>query len=194
MAHHFNVANKHQLDDPRRLQLLAPTNILIQSGLVAGAIMVDIGCGTGYFTVPAAELVGNQGMVYGLDVSDEMIAVAKVKAEASHLSNVVFLQINGKNFPLPNGAVDYVLASMVVHEIDDLALFFREIQRILRVSGKLVIIEWMPHDDVTMGPPVADRISRSDLKLVLEKSGFKITGEQILNFEMYELTAVPRNV
>jgi ubiquinone/menaquinone biosynthesis C-methylase UbiE len=194
MAHQFNVANKEKLDDPQRRQLLPPTEILIRSGLVAGAVMADIGCGTGYFTLPAAELVGTQGNVYGLDVSEVMIAAAKAKAEELSLSNITFLQINGESFPLPNKAVDYVLVSMVVHELHDLETFFREIDRILREDGKLVIIEWTPHDDVIMGPPPTERISRSALKRVLEKSGFTVTIEQVLNFEMYELTIARRKL
>lgn len=64
MAEKFNVAQRHKLDNPRRREILPPEETLSSFGLPPGAIMADIGCGIGYFTFPAARLLGPEGKVF----------------------------------------------------------------------------------------------------------------------------------
>ena len=73
MKHKFDAKSKHKLDNHQRRELLPPERTLLLMGLREGDVMADIGCGIGYFTVPAADIVGNSGKVYGLDVSEEML-------------------------------------------------------------------------------------------------------------------------
>ena len=75
MTHKFNIDNKHKLDSPKWRELLPPSETLKKLELYDGAIAADIGCGIGYFTLPAAELVGSQGRVYALDVSEEILLI-----------------------------------------------------------------------------------------------------------------------
>ena len=67
MVHKFNPANKKKLDDPWRRENLPPILTLEKLGLIPGDTMADLGCGIGYFTIPAAEIVRESYKVFALD-------------------------------------------------------------------------------------------------------------------------------
>lgn len=71
--HKFNPENKGKLDNPERRKLLPPEEVLLELGLKKGQNMADIGCGIGYFTIPAGEIVGREAKVYGVDILEEML-------------------------------------------------------------------------------------------------------------------------
>ena len=62
MTHKFDAKNKHKLDNEKRRELLPPDETLIKLGLHEGDIMADIGCGIGYFTIPASKIAGDSGI------------------------------------------------------------------------------------------------------------------------------------
>ena len=69
----FNPANKAMLESPERYKILPPFKTLKVMCLKEDDIMIDIGCGTGYFTLPASEITGPSGRVIGVDISEEML-------------------------------------------------------------------------------------------------------------------------
>ena len=73
MTHKFDAKNRHKLDNPKRREMLPPEKTLIRLGLKQGDIVADIGCGIGYFTIPAANIVGDSGKVFAMDISPEML-------------------------------------------------------------------------------------------------------------------------
>ena len=72
MAHKFDIKNMKKLDSPQRRKLMPPKITLLELGLKKGNIVADIGCGIGYFTIPAAEIV-SPNPVFALDSSQEML-------------------------------------------------------------------------------------------------------------------------
>ena len=79
MTHKFKVSEKQKLDNPERRAFLPPEETLRKLGLQPGEIMADIGCGIGYFTFPAASIVGPNVKVFALDVAPEMLAEVELK-------------------------------------------------------------------------------------------------------------------
>lgn len=71
----FDVKNMHKLDNPKRRELLPPDQTLRKLGIKEGEIIADIGCGIGYFTLPASKMVGEKGKIYAMDISAEMLQV-----------------------------------------------------------------------------------------------------------------------
>lgn len=71
--HKFDLARLHRLDRPERQAHLRPAELLEAHGVGPGMTVVDIGCGTGFFTLPAAALAGEAGRVYALDIAPEML-------------------------------------------------------------------------------------------------------------------------
>ena len=84
----FDPSRRHRLSSSERRRRLPPEKILAEIGLGPGDTFVDIGCGTGFFTLPAAMRVGPSGKAIGLDISPEMIADLVVSASQKKLANV----------------------------------------------------------------------------------------------------------
>ena len=88
MAHKFDINNMHKLDNPRRREVLPPDEILRKLNINKGDIFADIGCGIGYFSLPAAKLVGETGVVYALDIYSDMLKLLEEKVLLDQLANV----------------------------------------------------------------------------------------------------------
>lgn len=100
----------------------------------ACGLIVDVGCGTGRFTVPMAERL--KARVIGIDPSERMLEVARRKMVAGR---VEFRQARGERLPLDDGVVDLVFLSMVLHHLDDPASTARECRRVLRYGGRVCV-------------------------------------------------------
>lgn len=187
MVHKFNPANQHKLDNPERRKLLPPEETLSRFGLAEGDSIADIGCGTGYFTLSAARVVGTQGKVYALDIMPEMLEIARAKAKEKNFKNIEFIETKETDFILPDAAVERALACLVVHEADDPIAFFQEVKRILQIGGHFYIIEWTRQENSKMGPPLEHRIDGKALAAVLEQAGFQNVEQFELNSEMYAI-------
>jgi len=182
MVHKFNPENRHKLDNSERRELLPPEETLYRLGLQKGDIMADIGCGIGYFTLPAAKIVGSQGKVYGLDTAAEMIEDAQGKI--GYLTNVELLQVQESDFILDNQTMSYAFICLVVHEVEDRLVFFREVARLLKPTGKIVIIEWVKKHSV-MGPPMEHRLDEDEVADLLRLCSFNNIQQIDVNSEMY---------
>ena len=79
MTHKFDAKNKHKLDNEKRRELLPPEQTLINLGLHEGDVMADIGCGIGYFTIPASKIVGDSGKIFAMDILPEMLQDVGIK-------------------------------------------------------------------------------------------------------------------
>ena len=187
MVHKFNPVNQHKLDNPERRKLLPPEETLSRFGLTEGDSIADIGCGTGYFTLSAARVVGRQGKVYALDIMPDMLETVRSKAREKDFKNIEFIQTQETDFVLPDAAVPYALACLVIHEVDDPLAFFQEVKRILQPNGHFYIIEWTRQENSKMGPPPEHRIDGTALAAVLEQSGFHDIEHFELNSEMYAI-------
>lgn len=192
MAHKFNPASKQKLDNPERRKLLPPEETLQGLGLKQGDSMADIGCGIGYFTLPAAQIVGRQGKVYGLDVMAEMLEETRNRVSASALTNVELVQVKENDWLLHGETVDYAFSCLVAHEAEDLTAFFREAARILRPSGRIAVIEWNKQPG-RMGPPPEHRLDSGDLTALLGRCGFDNMRQLAVNEEMYAILAKKKN-
>lgn len=81
MTHKFYVKNKYKLDNAKGRELLPPEQTLIRLGLHEGDTMADIGCGIGYFTIPASKIVGDSGKIFAMDLLPEMLEEVGIKED-----------------------------------------------------------------------------------------------------------------
>jgi len=109
---------------------------LVEMGLRAGHIILDFGCGTGTYTIPAARLVGEKGRVYALDVSTEALDRLEEKARQEGLKNITRIISKGEKVPLEDESIDLMLLIDVLQEIDDWNAIFEEAYRILKPNGR----------------------------------------------------------
>ncbi len=109
------------------------------ANLKAGETVVDLGSGAGFDCFLAARKVGNDGKVYGIDMTQEMIDAAKRNAEKSQLSNVEFILGEIEDIPLPDNTADVVISNCVINLSLDKPKVFAEAYRILKSGGRLAV-------------------------------------------------------
>ncbi|WDC84848.1 class I SAM-dependent methyltransferase [Caloramator sp. mosi_1] len=149
--HKFNPMNAQKLDNPTRRKYMPPYKTLENFGLKRNGKgnFLDIGCGIGYFTIPAAKILTN-GKAIGIDISDEMIEIAKDKSFG--IENIEYKRCDEYVFPIDSDFADYVMLSNVLHEIQDKSRYINEIRRVLKNGGRVFVIEWRKID-TNYGPP-----------------------------------------
>lgn len=137
-----------------------------------GGRYADVGCGPGYFTLPVAERVRPDGKVYALDISPEMLAMCRKRARERGLDDVVVtLQNDEYTIPLVDASVDGAWLANVFHELEAPRELLKEIRRILRPQGQLIVIDWK-RMEMEMGPPLEQRTPLEVVLLELGKAGF----------------------
>ena len=184
MQHEFDINNKKKLDSPKRRKMLPTRTVLNKIGLNEGARLADIGCGIGYFSIPAADVIGPQGIVFALDVSKEMIEELDKKIEENDIENIRTVITDKYNFKLEDNSVSYAFICTVLHEIEDGMAFINETKRILALGGKIAVVEWIRAES-DWGPPVDHRLDSSDVKIMLQAAGFKEIEYLKLNEHFY---------
>lgn len=181
--HKFNIKNLEKLDNPKRRQSMPPEEILKKFHIDEVGTLLDIGCGIGYFTIPAADIL-KQGKVIALDIMSEIIDVAREKA--INVSNIEFRKSEEYSFPIDDASIDYVFISNVIHEIEEKSRYFKEIKRVLELKGFLCIIDW-EKKETEMGPSINERISREEMMNICALSNFKHIEDININAEHYGL-------
>jgi len=115
---------------------------LKEVGLRSGQKILDFGCRVGHYTIPAAKIVGNEGIVYAVDKESEALKKLSCKLTTHHLTNVIVTKTSGQtNLPLEGGVIDIVLLYDVLHYFgtDERTKLYQEVFRVLKQSGLLSI-------------------------------------------------------
>ena len=129
----FWVEAPHPIITRDRLQqVLAPQ---------PGERILEIGPGTGYYTLDMAEWIGPEGKVEVFDIQQEFLDHTMLRADERGLSNVVATQGDATELPFEDDSIDAVVLTGVLGEIPDRAAALREIERVLRPGGRLVVGE-----------------------------------------------------
>jgi ubiquinone/menaquinone biosynthesis C-methylase UbiE len=120
----------------------------VQAGLLAAAALapgeqvLDVACGTGLIAFQAAAAVGALGSVLGVDLSGRMVEAASRRAAGLRLPNASFARMDAERLDLPDASVDVALCSLGLMYLPDPAQALREMARVLRPGGRLVLSVW----------------------------------------------------
>src|SRR5579871_6162937 len=107
--------------------------------LKPGEIVLDLGSGGGIDVLLSARRVGPSGKAYGLDMTDEMLALARENQKKAGVDNVEFLKGEIENIPLPDGAVDVVISNCVINLSVDKSRVLKEAFRVLKAGGRFAV-------------------------------------------------------
>jgi len=128
------------------------------ASLSGGETVLDLGSGGGIDVILSARRVGPEGRVYGLDMTDEMLDLARRNAAEAGVTNVEFLKGRIEQIPLPDDAVDVVISNCVINLSTDKGKVLKEVARVLRPGGRFAV------SDVVADPDI-DEATRRDLAL-----------------------------
>ena len=118
---------------------LNPYKLLNAAGLKPGQKVLEVGCGPGFFTIPAAKIVGEKGKVYALDVNPVAVETVRRKIMENNLKNVKIMLADASETGLPDESIDVAFLFGVIHALKDVDAVMREMHRILKVKGILSV-------------------------------------------------------
>ena len=165
--------------------------ILALIGLKPGDTMADIGAGDGYFSIPAAQIVGNSGSILALDAYPEAITALQTAASAAGFTNIKTTVGEAEKTLICTGCADIVLLANVLHDFNDPVAALKNARLMLKHSGKLADLDWKKDTDQPFGPPFAIRFNQEKAGALLEKAGFKVISSELVGPYHYLLIAEP---
>lgn len=186
MAHKFSPESIERLLSEERHQRLKPKQLLQGLGLGKAMVVADVGCGPGFFTIPAATVVGRTGIVYAIDVQEQMLRMLKRRTRRK---NVVPIHSKENRIPLKASVADFSILAYVLHEATNRLRFLKEVRRIMKKGGRLVLIDWKKKRQ-QQGPPFDERVSVKEATGLVKDAGFSIESVGSLDQSHYIITAL----
>jgi arsenite methyltransferase len=144
--------------------------------------VLDLGSGGGIDVILSAKRVGPTGTVYGLDMTDEMLALAQRNARDAGVTNVHFLKGVIEEIPLPANSIDVVISNCVINLSTDKAAVLAEIARVLKPGGRVGVTDVVAEDGVTQEQRgergsyvgcIAGALSKGEYEAGLQAAGFE---------------------
>ncbi len=149
-----------------------PTKIVKTLGIKTGDKIADFGCGPGYFSIPIARVVGDDGEVYAFDVLPSALEALESQAKIQGIDNIVIKRVNLEKYQsseLTDESVDWVILKNILFQNNKKKNIIKEAYRVLKKGGKVLIMEW--DKNLAMGPIQKKRIAPQDLIEIIDEEG-----------------------
>jgi ubiquinone/menaquinone biosynthesis C-methylase UbiE len=142
-------------------------------GLKPGFTFIDVGCGEGFFAIPAAGIVGRKGKVCALDIDKYAITELKRKIARRGLKNLQVLVGRAEDTVLCEACADIVFFGIVLHDFNVPAKVLANAKIMLKPAGRVVDLDWKKEPTV-FGPPLQIRFSEDQASNLIKAAGFKV--------------------
>jgi arsenite methyltransferase len=144
----YDEAAQGELPDTATMASLGCGNPTAVAELVAGETVLDLGSGGGIDVLLSARRVGPTGKAYGLDMTDEMLALARANQAKAGVENVEWLQGQIESIPLPAETVDVVISNCVINLSGDKPAVLAEVARVLKSGGRFAVFDVIADEDM----------------------------------------------
>jgi ubiquinone/menaquinone biosynthesis C-methylase UbiE len=185
---HFS-GRVHPFEDPERRVWQNPEAILGGIGIKPGVTFVDVGCGAGFFALPAARMVGPKGKIYGVDAYSASIDILKEQAEKEGLNNMVLSAGPAEDYLPGEKFADFVFFGICLHDFQDPIKVLANAAQIIKPGGKLIDLDWK-NQDLPVGPPPAHKFAPSYAAKIIREAGFIVLSIENSGEYHYLITAV----
>ncbi|MFN8112599.1 MAG: arsenite methyltransferase [Solirubrobacterales bacterium] len=174
--------DRGELPDAAKLASLGCGNPTAVAELREGETVLDLGSGGGIDVLLSARRVGPEGKAYGLDMTDEMLALARSNQREAGVENVEFLKGEIESLPLPDDSVDVIISNCVINLSGDKERVFREAARVLRPGGRFAVSDVVADPDMNAETRrdmeqwtgcIAGALTREDFEAGLVAAGFE---------------------
>jgi SAM-dependent methyltransferase len=178
----YSPAERSELPDAAALASLGCGNPTAVAELREGETVLDLGSGGGIDVILSARRVGADGLAFGLDMTDEMLALARRNAADAGIRNAIFLRGEIEDVPLPSGSVDVVISNCVINLSTDKPAVFAELGRVVRPGGRIGVSDVVAEDRLSPAERaergsfvgcIAGALSSSEYRAGLEAAGFE---------------------
>jgi ubiquinone/menaquinone biosynthesis C-methylase UbiE len=180
----------HHPDEIERRKWQDPEEILKESGLRPGMTLIDLGCGEGFFTIPAARYAGLTGKVYGVDIDRTGIQNLQEKARPEGLTNIELIVGSAEETGVCSGCADIVFLGIVLHDFENPLRVLVNAHKMLKPGGRLVNLDWKK-ENMNIGPPLAKRFDEVAAARLIESAGFRIQNTKNSGQFHYLIIATP---
>ena len=183
---------KFRHDDAERRNWQDPEAILQGIGLGPGDTFIDVGCGGGFFALPAAKIVGVSGRVFGVDIDAGSIERLGEEARREGITNLVLRTSPAEETVFCDSCADYVFFGIDLHDFSDPRRVIANAKRMLGPEGTLIDLDWKKKP-TPMGPPPGIRFSEEEARAMIEASGLRVTQIRDEGPYHYLITAIHGN-
>jgi ubiquinone/menaquinone biosynthesis C-methylase UbiE len=177
----YDAEQRVELPEAATLASLGCGNPIAVADLREGEVVLDLGSGGGIDVILSARRVGPNGIAYGLDMTEEMLALARRTAADAGISNAVFLEGVIEQIPLPVASVDVVISNCVINLSVDKPSVLAEIGRVVKPGGRIGISDVVAEDRLSPAERaargsyvgcIAGALSKSEYEQGLQAAGF----------------------
>lgn len=165
------------MDDPRRVEWQKPEQVIEHLLIKQGDMIADVGAGTGYFTMMFAKKTGKSGMVYAVDIDEDMVKRVDNRARKEGLNNVKSVLAQPDNPMLPKTSLDLVFMCDTYLFLENRGQYLLRLRDSLKKDGRLAIVSFNRNAEIPGAPPAHQMISRQQTVQEMEKAGFTLAAE-----------------
>ncbi len=172
-------------------KFINPSQLVYELDLESGQTVADFGCGSGFYVLPAAQIVGNRGNVLAIDIMESKLAATQSIAKQMGYHNVrtIRADLEKQINDVEVGSCDAVIIANILHEAPSYKPIIENAYRVLKTGGRALVVEWKK-EYTPIGPRLEKRVAARDIEQVFLHLGFRLEKDLDSSVDSYHYAKV----